>query len=98
MGHLTSPRERTKRSIGLRACPDPHVELLRSVKEFDVLAEPLGVMPVLVVLVAVPVGEPDDRLSITVACRDLSAEPVGGAILVNCRRVASEPIVDDAEI
>src|SRR5262245_47319382 len=85
-------------SVGFGARPDPFADLHRCLREVGVLAETLGVMAVLVVLVAVPVDEPKYRLNVASADRDPSPEGVVDAALINGGVVQPEPVASGANV
>lgn len=63
--------------------PNPLVEYLGRLLPGSVLGKPLGVVPVLVVAVAVPVNEPDDRSGLRCRLWDSGPETVVDALLID---------------
>lgn len=97
---LVSACRRPRRAlwqIWLWPGPDPLVEYLGRLLPGGVLRKPLGVLPVLVVAVAVPVNEPDDRDGLGRRLRDRGPEAVVDALLIDVGLITGVTEREDAK-
>ena len=84
-------------SVWLRPGPDPFIDHSGRLVPIGILREPLGVVPVLEVEVAVPVDEPHDWRRPGGRHRDRGSEGIVGALLIDVGLVAAVAEGDNAE-